>query len=255
MGSQSIVHGRILLDRDEKASQDFIKSLGEDKYWPQISTEMFGTGKELPNYYEYSVITFGATYKEVEDGWTSWILKFEHILRNVGFDTAKIQLETEQEGNYDFFWRSKNRGTDHFDQKDKLIETDEWFFGYGYRDRWGFLNSNVEINQYENISQYGRFPFKYPIVFTKEQKESYLEILNNIEYDKVGIKQYPLKGGTNFPAFYNLVYPMLKFLSFIKKMDFGYDEHTDEDVVANSIFFLTLHVSCTKESLVKILNN
>ena len=126
MGYQSIVHGRIVLDRDFEKSRNSINSLGKDSTFPQLSTEMFGTGISQPTYYEDPVIVFGATYKQVEYHWTSFILKFEHILRNVGFETAKIQLETEILGTYNFSWISKSNQTDlSFGPKAQLIETDE----------------------------------------------------------------------------------------------------------------------------------
>jgi hypothetical protein len=35
------------------------------------------------------------------------MIKFENVLRNIEFDTAKIQMETEYYGTYNFFWKSK----------------------------------------------------------------------------------------------------------------------------------------------------
>ena len=86
---------------------------------------MFSLGAtESPYYYENPIISFGASYKEVEHEWEFFILKFENILRNIEFETAKTQLETEILGTYNFFWKSKT-GTDTYEKKEKLIETAE----------------------------------------------------------------------------------------------------------------------------------
>ena len=164
MGTQSIVYGRILLAADKLNSINkysktikYIKTLKKDNSYPFIRTEMFSLGaKERPFFYDNSIITFGATYKSVEYYWTDFIQKFENILRNIEFDTARIKLETEFLGSYDFFWKKKIEGTS-FDKKEKLIETDEWFFGYGDRCRWGHLNKKDDNPVFDFEG------FKYPI--------------------------------------------------------------------------------------------
>jgi hypothetical protein len=238
MGYQSIVHGRILIERDFKESQEFIKSIGKDNCYPQISTEMFGFGISEPTYYEDPVIVFGATYKEVEYDWKSFILKFETVLRNVGFDTAKIQLETEILGTYNFFWKSKN-SKDSFDSKENLIETDEWFFGFGNRGRWGLLDGEMKdyhIFDFEN--------FKYPVEFSKEQKEIFNGIINQIGTDKIGQKFYPYKNEFHFRDTYDLIFPIINKLNFEKKINFGFDLAKDKDgnsIMTSKGFYITIN--------------
>ncbi|AUC15775.1 hypothetical protein BTO06_11715 [Tenacibaculum sp. SZ-18] len=245
MGYQSIVHGRILLDRDFKESQSFINSLGNDNTYPQLNTDMFGIGITEPTYYEDPVIVFGATYKQIEYDWTSFILKFEHILRNVGFDTAKIQLETEILGTYNFFWKSKY-SKDSFDSEEKLIETDEWFFGYGNRGRWGFLETQIEdfqIFDFEN--------FKYPIEFSDDQKNVFTKIINSIN-EKTEQKFYPYKKEFHFRETYDLLFPILNKLSFERKIDFGFDEARDKDgnsIMTSKGFYIIMKQGINKETL------
>lgn len=245
MGYQSIVHGRILLDRDFKESQSFINSLKIDNTYPQINSEMFGVGISEPTYYEDPLIVFGATYKQVEYDWTSFILKFEHILRNVGFDTAKIQLETEILGTYNFFWKSKH-SKDSFDDKEKLIETEEWFFGYGNRGRWGLLDTEIEdfqIFDFEN--------FKYPIEFSDDQKKEFIKILDS--FDSIAQeKLYPYKKKFHFRETYDLIFPILNKLSFEKKIDFGFDLVKDRDgnsIMTSKGFYIIIKEGITKERL------
>lgn len=46
-------------------------------------------------------------------------------------------MEAEFYGTYNFFWKSKEGQSARFEEKEKLIETDEWYFGSGHRGRWG----------------------------------------------------------------------------------------------------------------------
>ncbi len=245
MGYQSIVHGRILLDRDFKESQDFINSLGTDNVYPQLNSEMFGIGISEPTYYEYPVVVFGATYKEVEYDWTSFILKFEHILRNVGFDTAKIQLETEVLGTYNFFWKSKH-SKKSFDEKETLIETEEWFFGYGNRGRWGLLDKEIEdfqIFDFEN--------FKYPIEFSNTQKNVFTRIIDSID-NQTEQKLYPYPNEFHFRETYDLLFPILNKLSFERKIDFGFDKAKDKDgnsIMTSKGFYIVMKDGMNKETL------
>ncbi len=237
MGYQSIVHGRILLDRDFKASQEFIRSLGNNDTYPQLNAEMFGVGIKEPKNYQDSVIVFGGTYKEVEYDWTSFILKFEHILRNVGFNTAKIELETEVLGTYNFFWKSK-RPNYFFESEEELIETDEWFFGYGKRGMWGFLDTDLEKHQIFDLEG-----FKYPITFSDDQKKVFQDIIDAVE--KIdGQKFYPYKDEFIFRETYDLLFPILNKLRFERKIDFGFESVKDKDgnsIMTSKGFYIILH--------------
>lgn len=158
MGYQSIVHGRIIINNKIEEARELIYSIGNDGWL--IRTEYFGLGVDRFTYYEDPVLVFGATYKQVEYEWSDFILEFENLLRNLSFDTAKIQLETEIYGTYNFFWRSKKQpGNISFNiQDDKLIETDEWLFGYGNRSRWGTLETDLQEFEIFTFND-----FKYPI--------------------------------------------------------------------------------------------
>ena len=157
MGFQSIVHGRIVINNNLIDARRIIKSLGNDEWI--LRTEMFGQGVSKVTYYEDPVISFGATYKQIEYHWTEFILKFENLLRQFDFDTAKIQLETEIMGTYNFFWKSKKNGRNNFEEKEKLIEVEEWFFGFGNRSRWGTLESDLQEDEIFELED-----FKYPVI-------------------------------------------------------------------------------------------
>lgn len=162
MGFQTIVHGRITLKGDYEKSRQYLKSLN-DKEYPWLRAELFSTGAtESPYYYEQPVIAFAADYKEVEYDWSDFILKFEHLLRNIEFDSARIQMETEILGTYNFFWKSKT-GWTTYEEAEKMIETEEWFFGFGHRNYWGYLTEPLTEAHIFSID------FSYPVKRPDEQ--------------------------------------------------------------------------------------
>lgn len=174
MGVQTIVHGRISLKGDFEKSREFIRSLSNDDKYPWIRTEMFSLGaKERPYFYDESIIGFASSYKALEYDWTSFIIKFENILSNIEFDTAKIQMETEFYGTYNFFWKSKTK-QDNFEDKEKLIETNGWYFGYGYRCRWGLLDE--ELKDEHIFSMDFDYPVKFDLITLNEFNEATKEI-------------------------------------------------------------------------------
>jgi hypothetical protein len=182
MGVQTIVHGRIELTGDFESTRDYIKSLSNDDKYPWIRTEMFSLGaSERPYYYVEPIIGFAADYKGLEYNWTSFIIKFENILRSIPFDTAKIQMETEFVGTYNFFWKSKTDRSKEFEENENLIETKDWFFGYGYRSRWGLLDEELEERHVFNID------FDYPIKF---DEKTLTEFLNTTKPLKNGEIEY-----------------------------------------------------------------
>lgn len=216
MGSQTIIHGRITLKGDIEAAQKFVRELRDDNY-PKICTEMFSIGAtEYYSFYEEPVIAFAATYKSVEDDWDCFILKFEHLLRNIEFDTAKLQMETEYFGDYHFFWKSKTEHT-RFEEKDKFIEMPEWFFGYGYRCVWGILEKGQDGA--------ASFPFKfeYPVRPDEEILGELLRIAQAMEQGNlpqtVFINDHLTPEMQQAPK----LYPSLTALCLRERVTFGYE--------------------------------
>ena len=155
MGHQSIIFGRIVINNNWIKASEVIQSLGNDSYLKQ---EMFGHGYPILSYYENPVISFGVCTKSIEDCLTDIIMEFENILKKIDFDTAKIQLETELTGTYNFFWKSKKLKNVIFDPEDKLIEAEDWYFGFGNRSLWGTLESDLLPEQIFTLNN-----FEYPL--------------------------------------------------------------------------------------------
>ncbi len=139
MGEMTIIHGRITLRGRCEAAKEAIAKLGNDTEYPFLCSEMFSIGAvDSPFYYQQPVIAFAATYKSLEHDWVSFRTKFEAFLRQLDFDTAKLEMETEFYGSFYCFWAAKSADT-HFAEKEHFAETDEWFVGYGYRTQFGTL--------------------------------------------------------------------------------------------------------------------
>ncbi|UII26083.1 hypothetical protein LVD15_22700 [Fulvivirga maritima] len=180
MGSISIVHGIIKVE-DINLYKKVVESIERDENYPWIRPEMLNLcEEETPYYYESPIATFGATYKNLDGGisWSEFILKFEHLLTLIKFDFARIRLETAFMGDYEFFWGAKRGVEDEFYSGKDLIESDNWFFGYGTRHMFGGL---------EEQEPKLPFDFQYPVEFNQPIKEKFNSILpelNKLELRK-----------------------------------------------------------------------
>jgi hypothetical protein len=166
MQEWNYIYGAILL-RNYNKSIEVIKSLGTDKNYPFINTEMFSLGaSERPYYYDDPIITFGATYKyfgyEKED-WKIFILKMEHVLRKMSFQSAQFHasgvFDDVTLNWYDIREEIGTFSEDYHREKYDLIKTDEWFFGYGTRN----LHYKALASK-----EYKKLAIEYPVKYEKD---------------------------------------------------------------------------------------
>ncbi|GAA5162165.1 hypothetical protein [Viridibacterium curvum] len=54
--------------------------------------------------YEYRVLHFGASYKEIEFEWDEWLQKFERFLSTLLGVTAIVHMESDHFGNHAYEW-------------------------------------------------------------------------------------------------------------------------------------------------------
>lgn len=183
MGEISIIHGRIIMN-DKESGNEFFKYY-KDKNHPLLPKEAFNLELLNSENYRYnSILTFGRTYKYLDGGyeWKQLIIKFENILKNLNFDNAKMYLETEFLGNYEFFWKSN-----------KVMENDDkLFFGTGRYSMSGIkieeADSKLPINteypiRYDNgilegfnsiVNQLNSIPKETKHIFTKPYEHNFL---------------------------------------------------------------------------------
>lgn len=108
--------------------------------------------------YDEEVIGFALTRKFAD--WRDYLIQFECLLVQLNFNVAKVELETEMEGTYHWYWQRKPYEY-RIDEMAKLelTETPYWYFGQGVRSMWG-----------HHIDGYDSFPipmdFEYPVIFS-----------------------------------------------------------------------------------------
>ena len=181
-----VMYGAITLHRDYLRSTEFIKSLGADWAFPQINASDFGLGDPDNYIYEdtlvydydwdnmvisYAHTTFAAIFDETY--LAVFILKMEHILRNIDFAKAIVHMQSvESSQNVDLFWEKKeHRFFKEPEQLEEeyLVETDEWNFGYGRRSLAGYLEQPV------NEIWHSLKDHPYPPRFSEEFSQAFLD--------------------------------------------------------------------------------
>jgi len=165
MGCQAIIHGRIVVGDHAKAVR-VIKSFEGDKHYPWFRPAMFSLGEtETPYYYDEPVLAFAATYKYGE--WEEYVIKLECLLAQLDFVSAKMEVETEFMGHFNFFWLSNTDSISEATEQ-KMIVTPRWFFGFGLRDMLG--NPIADVGYLETLPDVA-----YPMVIQEEIRT----VLNN----------------------------------------------------------------------------
>jgi len=181
MGEISIVHGIVNI-KDVTLYKKLVDSMQVDENYPWIRPEMLNLcGEQRPYYYKNPIVTFGATYKNLDGGisWSEFILKFEHLLEQLDFKFARIRLETEFMGDYEFFWGAKTGSEKELYSEKDMIEMGKWFFGYGKRHMFGSL-----LEQAPKLP----FDFQYPIEFNPTMKDEFNSILPELNRLELGTR-------------------------------------------------------------------
>lgn len=179
---------------------------------------MFHVGStESPYFYGNPIASFAATYKGLEGGTSlsEFVLKFEYLIEAVDFKFARIRLDTEFLGDFEFFWGRK-RGTEReFFRNEDLIEREKWFFGFGFRHMFGGLMDGAQPDV--------PYDFVYPIKFEEEIKNKF----NQMVFE---LNQTPLATRTYFENFYNHsvwgndhAHLILTYLKLNKVIKFGFE--------------------------------
>jgi hypothetical protein len=233
------IYSAIKLDRDYERSVNFIKSLGEDGYYPFINTNMFSFGDyKIPYYYEDMIFSFAATYKgfglELVE-WNFLVLKLENILRNVDFEIAQFHIDSYL-GDFTLTWIHKNMmsSKDHLDDRYQLKKKEEWYFGYGERNMFiGYLRHKTnKPDTLENLD----IGFKYPIIFDPAAVDYVRQQFKKTSQLPVGsVIDGRLKFGD---ALYHRVDEVLYSLVLAGKIHFGGDLGREEIIIHEQPWFI-----------------
>lgn len=115
MGSESIIYGKIegaawrsedgqKLHRLNRFILDEVLPVTDD--WPFLTRSMFSIPGENSHEgtYRTQVIHFGASIKDAQEEWNTWLLKFETLLSRLYWFSAVVHLESEVGGNHRYEW-------------------------------------------------------------------------------------------------------------------------------------------------------
>jgi len=149
---------------DTESGNKFFENY-DDKNHPVLPKEAFNLELLNSEHFRYNpILTFGRTFKNLDGGygWKQLIQKFEFILRSIKFRNAKMYLETEIMGNYEFYWKYNHESN----TENKLL------FKAGKYSMFG-----TEI-----LEENRKFPFdtEYPIKYDKEVLDGFNSIVNQL---------------------------------------------------------------------------
>ncbi|PWK78999.1 hypothetical protein LX99_01453 [Mucilaginibacter oryzae] len=198
----AVIYGAITLHHDYVGSVDFIKSLGNDLMFPPINTSDFGLG-DYNNYHHEGVLMYNYTWDNMvisyaqtigaavfdEEDFKLFILKMEHVLRNIDFVKAIFHFQSaESLETANLFWekrehRSYRKPEDL--EKHCLVETDEWNFGFGNRSLKGYLDEPADKiwHSFKN--------HPYPPRFPEQSVRAFFGRMNAL-IDKYGAAEIPI---------------------------------------------------------------
>ena len=113
MGYQTVVYGIIESYpnfSEERLYADWNKAvilnIPEEDEFPFLVKDMFSITErnKVSLDYHFQIIHFGASYKEVESNWDTWLNKFEALLSKLYWARAVVYMEAELVGNYKYEW-------------------------------------------------------------------------------------------------------------------------------------------------------
>ena len=116
MSHHSIVYGRIIgpgwktedYNKLHRLNQEVIETLSDnDKQYPWINQSMFNIPNEQGTFRD-QVIAIGASYKNLEDDWQFWLMKFENILKALFWYDVVLHVEFEVLGSFQYEWIINN---------------------------------------------------------------------------------------------------------------------------------------------------
>lgn len=113
MGHVSTVYGCIICPWSQDLNHARLNKItiraipASDETFPWLNKGMFLVPDPDVDYmYRDQVITFGASYKDVEIEWDIWLGKFESLLRRLYWVSANIHLDSELAGKHEYEWES-----------------------------------------------------------------------------------------------------------------------------------------------------
>ncbi len=92
-------------------NEQVLTALPRESEWPFFNATLFQTPPPLDTSeisYWGRVISFGGSYKTLEDAWAEWLEKFEALLQQLVWYEARVHLITEWYGEATCEWQIEN---------------------------------------------------------------------------------------------------------------------------------------------------
>ncbi len=103
--------------------------------WPPLErtfcTIPMNAGK--PGFHRTQMIHFGLSFKNFEDGWSTWLQKFESLLRELYWTQVRLHLDSELYGHFDYCWDATPAALEGF-RASPPQPVREWEFSGGPRE-------------------------------------------------------------------------------------------------------------------------
>jgi hypothetical protein len=90
-----------------------IATLPMDDEDPYLTPDLFSVPLQIHSYNDH-LITFGTLYKNfgIAVQWPQWREKYEAMLRTLSWDRARVYLDAEDEGRYEYAWTGLRQDDD-----------------------------------------------------------------------------------------------------------------------------------------------
>lgn len=106
MGNTTVLYGYIYgLPSAAEINAQRIAALPINEEDPYLTPDLFSVPLQIHSHNDH-LITFGTLYKNlgITVEWPQWRVKFETLLRRLSWDHARVYLDVEDEGRYEFTW-------------------------------------------------------------------------------------------------------------------------------------------------------
>lgn len=152
MGMTTVLYGYIYAPGQAAAmNAACIAALQDDDRIICLTPDLFALPNLMENHsYNDQLITFGTLYKNlgIAVQWPKWRVKFEALLRTMSWDSARVYLDVEGEGRYEYTWtghRDDDLDDDTLAAASAAERHDLWLRP---TERWTFAGGRIGDSEY-----------------------------------------------------------------------------------------------------------
>jgi hypothetical protein len=141
MGANAVIYGAIagpwpagptVWRRMNRHNRAVLRMLPDTDEYPPLARGMFAVTDRRRLYWQAQVIHFGWSTRNFAEHWSEWREKFEGLLRQLFWTTARVHVEAEYDGNWTCTWVIRSESVQRWVATDPPAPDNEWeFFPYG----------------------------------------------------------------------------------------------------------------------------